>query len=176
MNVLRAAAVFAAIAVAANVLTVAAAPWLINAVVMHRIAQAAGGVNRALPAPRADARARAVVRPSPDLLYTACVYDVSEHALHITGPAPASYASVAGFAADTTNFFALNDAAIAPGPDGRRRFDVVLASAPVALPPGARLVVAPSSRGLILFRTLINSDAELPGLRALQAQQRCDPL
>jgi len=88
---------------------------------------------------------------------------------------PDSYASVAGFAADTTNFFALNDAAVAPGPDGRRRFDVVLASAPVAVPPGARLVVASSPRGLILFRTLITSDAELPALRALQAQQRCEP-
>jgi uncharacterized membrane protein len=176
MRLARAAAVFVLIAALANVLTVSAAPWLINAVVMHKIAQAAGGVNRALAAPRADAAARTVVRPSPDLLYTACVFDVSERALRISGPVPDSYASVAGFAADTSNFFALDDAAVAVGADGRKRFSVLLSAIPVPAPPGTRVVVAPSARGLILFRTLITSDTDLPRLREIQAQQKCEML
>ena len=166
-----------AIAAAANLATVMALPRLINAVVLHRMAQLAGGANRALPAPRADASARAVVRPSPDLLYTVCVFDVSERPLHIAAPVQDSYVSVSGFAADTDNFFAINDAELAPGPDGVKRFDLVVAG-PGALDaaPGARVITAPSARGLILFRSLITRDSELPRLREFQARQECAPL
>lgn len=178
MNLPRALALFVVAALLSNLATVAALPWLINAYVVHRIAHQAGGYNRALPAPRADASARTVVRPSPDLLYTACAFDVGERPLRITAPVPDSYVSIAGFAADTSNFFAVNDAAIAPGPDGTRAFDLVLARPGAAnLPPGARVVIAPSDRGLVLFRSLIPRDADLPRLqREFQAQQRCEPL
>ena len=71
---------------AANVATVAALPWLINAFVLHKLERLASGPNRALHAPRADANARTVVRPSPDLLYTVYVFDVSERPLRITAP------------------------------------------------------------------------------------------
>lgn len=176
---LRAILLLAGIAAAANVLTVLVAPRAIHALVAHRIAARAAadglaGVNRALPAPRADADSRTVVRPSPDLLYTACLFDVSQRPLHITGPIPHSYASLSGFAANTDNFFALSDAEVKGEP---RRFNVVLAlQPPTGVPPGARLVIAPSARGLILFRTLIPDEASLPALRVLQREQRCEPL
>ena len=175
MSLARKLALFLAIAAAANLATVAALPRLINAVVLHRMAQLAGGPNRAMPAPRADASARAVVRPSPDLLYTVCVFDVSERPLRITAPVQDSYVSVSGFAADTDNFFAINDAALEPGPDGVKRFDLVVAKAgATGLPAGARVITAPSDRGLILFRTLITRDADLPRLqRDFQARQEC---
>ncbi|HUS25246.1 MAG TPA: DUF1254 domain-containing protein [Candidatus Binatia bacterium] len=179
-------AMLACIAAASNVLAVLAAPRLIHALVTHRITTqalaASGGAQSrtgdiAVHAPRADASARTVVRPSPDLLYTACVFDVSRRPLHITGPVPDSYASLSGFAANTDNFFALNDAAVTADASGRRRFDVVLARAPLAqLPPGARLVLSPTARGLVLFRTLIPDEATLPALLALQQQQACEPL
>jgi uncharacterized membrane protein len=150
-------------------------PQLVNRFVMHKIA-ARGGVNVALPAPRADGSARTVVRPSPDMLYTACVFDVSAQPLHLTAPVQDSYVSVAGFAADTSNFFAVNDGTLAPGPDGKKNFDLVIARAAVAVPQGARLIVAPSDRGLILFRSLIPRDADLPRLLEYQLRQDCRPL
>jgi uncharacterized membrane protein len=178
MKIVRGLAVFLAIAAATNVATVAALPWLINAFVMHKIAEQAGGTNVALHAPRPDAAARGVVRPSPDMLYTACVFDVSERPLHVTGPVPDGYASASGFAADTSNFFALNDAAVLPGADGRKRLDVIVARAiPADVPPGTHVVIAPSDRGLILFRTLIADEATLAQLRGeIQARQECSPL
>lgn len=178
MNALKKLALFVAIASAANVATVAALPWLINSYVLHRLAAIAGGPNRALHAPRADARARAVVRPSPDLLYTACVFDVSERPLRITAPVQDSYVSVSGFAADTSNFFALNDSQVPSAPGGRKRFDLVIAGAGAAdVPAGARAVIAPSPRGLILFRSLITRDADLARLqRDYQSHQQCAPL
>lgn len=165
---------FIAIAAAANLATVIALPWVINAIVLHKVA-GLGGENVALPAPRATADARTVVRPSPDLLYTACVFDLSHGPLHITAPVQDSYVSVAGFAADTRNFFAVNDSQLAPVADGAKRFDLVIArDESVAVPGGARRIVSPSTRGLILFRSLISREEDLPRLREFQLQQKCE--
>lgn len=178
MNLARKLALFLAIAATANLAAVMTLPRLINVLVLHRMEQLAGGVNRALPAPRADASARAVVRPSPDLLYTVCVFDVSTRPLRITAPVQDSYVSVSGFAADTDNFFAINDAELEPDADGVKRFDLVVARSGVAgLPAGARAITAPSDKGLILFRSLITRDADVPGLqREFQARQRCESM
>jgi uncharacterized membrane protein len=177
MKVLRAALVFVAIAAIVNVSIVAALPWLINRYVSHKIVTMSGGENIALAAPRADAGSRTVVRPSPDLLYTSCVFDVSGHSLRITAPVQESYVSVAGFAADTSVFFSLNDAQLQPDETGVKRFDLLLvrrgASHPVT---NARVIEAPSDRGLILFRSLITDDADVPRLRSeFQLRQKCEP-
>jgi uncharacterized membrane protein len=175
MSVARKAAVFLAVAAVAHLATVATLPQLINRYVLGRLAAQAGGYNIAVAAPRADATARWVVRPSPDLLYTICVFDVSQQPLRVTAPVQGSYVSVSGFDMDTNNFFAINDAELAPGPDGSKRFDLLVAraGAPDA-PPGA--IAAPSARGLILFRSLITDEAQLEELqRTYQAHQRCTP-
>ena len=199
---LRKLALFLALALAFNLLTVAALPRLINALVMHRMVKlataeadntssgdaalpgaeqrraailASGGYNVALPARRADASARTVVRPSPDLLYTVCVFDLSKGDLQISAPVPDSYASVSGFAADSSNFFAVNDRTATISKDGRKRFELLLTrrAAPAAA-TGTQVVVSPSDRGLVLFRTLITDDSALPGLQAgFQSQQHC---
>lgn len=176
MNVLRKALLFVAIAALSNLSAVLVLPRAINALVLHQIAARVGD-NTALLAPRPDASARKIVRPSPDLLYTACAFDVSGHPLHVTGPLPEGYASVSGFASDTRNFFSVNDRQVQRLADGSRRFDIVIATAVVPLAdPSAQLVIAPSSRGLVLFRTLIPRDADLPALLDIQAAQRCEPL
>lgn len=184
-----------------NLLTVLAVPTAVNTLVRHRIISRAveeaakpdprpvvqarkaeilahRGVNIALPAPRADATARTVVRPSPDLLYTACAFDLSEGPLLITARVPDSYLSISGFAANSSNFFAVNDRDAIRDADGQRQLEVVLSrSADVRVPDGARLVIAPDDRGLVLFRTLIVDEAALPELQArYQATQRCTPL
>ncbi len=184
-----------------NLLTVLALPTAISHLVMHRIAAkgvegasvpdtrpeaqrrkaeiiARKGINVALPAPRVDASARTVVRPSPDLLYTACVFDLSKGALHITAPVQQGYVSVSGFAADSSNFFAINDRDAMVDAEGRKHLDLLLTrDARQAAPAGARVLLSPSTRGLILFRSLIPNEAELPQLQAdFQARQRCQPL
>lgn len=179
-----------------NLLTVLLLPTVINQVVLHRIVEqglrtaaetvsahgaailARGAVNIALPAQRADASARTVVRPSPDLLYTACVFDLSHGPLLIEAPVPESYLSVSGFAADSSNFFARNDHSAVTTADGSRWLRLVLfrdGQPPVAA--DMPWVQAPSTRGLVLFRLLIDRDEALPRLRSqYQAQQRCQPL
>ncbi|MDO9452032.1 MAG: DUF1254 domain-containing protein [Stagnimonas sp.] len=184
-----------------NVLTVLVLPTAVNHLVLRRIVEqsmveaakpdarpeaqrrkaeviARGATNVALPAPRADASARTVVRPSPDLLYTACVFDLGKGPLHITAPVQDGYVSVSGFSADSSNFFAVNDRNTPVAADGRKRFDLLLTNGePVTAPEGARVIVSPSTRGLVLFRSLIPDEAALPQLIAdYQVNQRCDPL
>lgn len=168
--------VFVAVAAGAHVATVALLPRIISEVVMHKAA-AEGGLNHALHPKRPDASARRIVRPSPDLLYSACAFDLSAGPLHVTAPVPESYASISGFDDNTNNFFAINDSQVAAGPDGVKRLDVVIARETFPMDrPGAKLVIAPTMRGLVLFRTLIQKEEDLPRLLELQAAQRCEPL
>lgn len=137
------------------------------------------GINVALPAPRADARNQRVVRQSPDLVYTVCVFDVSEHPLHVSGPVQDTYVSLSGFAANTDNFFVINDRQIDTGADGSRRFNVVIrgpASGDRRLPPGARVIDAPTDRGMLLFRSLVPSEDALEAIYQFQARQKCSPV
>ncbi len=182
-----------------NTLAVLALPHAVNAFVMQRIVKQAlaeaaipsdeplvqahkqlilerGGINVALPAKRADANARTVVRPSPDLLYTACVFDLSKGPLHVTAPVPDSYLSISGFAADTSNFFAINDRDVAASGDSPRGLDVWLSHAPGAAPSGSLPIQAPTQRGLVLFRLLVQDRAADPALLALRAEQSCEPV
>ncbi len=184
-----------------NVLAVLALPTVVNHLVLRRIVAqgmveaakpdarpeaqrrkaeviAREATNVALPAPRADANARTVVRPSPDLLYTACVFDLSQGPLHITAPVQDGYVSVSGFSADSSNFFAVNDRNTPVAADGRKRFDLLLTrDVSVTAPEGTRVIVSPSTRGLVLFRSLIPDEAALPQLMAdYQVNQHCDPL
>lgn len=194
--------VAAVVAAVVNLATVWALPWLVNQVVLHRIterimqkAQAQGdssdpllrtfarqalarqGRNVAVHVPPITAASRAVVRPSPDLLYTACVFDVSQRPLHIHAVAADGYVSVSAFGSDTSNFF-VRDVTAGSG-EMPRTLDVVLVHGrtPATLPRGAVVVRAPDARGLVLFRTLITDPARIQHLRqSVQLQQSCNPV
>ncbi len=157
------------LAVAVHVAAVYAVPRYIMAKAMDRLGSYVG-VNRALPAPRASAASRTVVRPSPDLLYTLCVYDLSQRPLRVTAHAlPESYWSVSLYAANTDNYFVLNDRATKA-----RELDFIVATRGQRA-EGARVVRSPSTRGIVLFRMLIEHDADLPKLRALRLGINCAP-
>ena len=60
----------------------------------------------------ADENARAIVRPSPDLLYAGCAFDLADGPLRIQATVPRdTYWSLSMFAANTDNFFVVNDRA-----------------------------------------------------------------
>lgn len=161
------------VAVVAHVLTV----WLVPRVVMRIATQtmaAREGFNRAVFPPRADENARTIVRPSPDLLYAGCAFDVATTPLRIQAVIPKdSYWSLSMFAANTDNFFVVNDRKAASG-----TVDLVLAAsgAKVALPPGVTLIEAPSTRGIVLTRTLIASADRLGELDEARRRFTCAPL
>ena len=162
------------VAVVAHVLTV----WLLPRVVMRVATNAMAereGFNHAVFPPRADETARTVVRPSPDLLYAGCAFDVASGPVRIRAVVPKdTYWSLSMFAANTDNFFVVNDRAAATG-----EIDLVLAArgTKVAPPLGAStLVEAPSERGIVLTRTLIAREDRLAELDEARRRFTCAPL
>jgi uncharacterized membrane protein len=117
-------------------------------------------------APPATHERRTIVRPSPDLLYSLCLYDVSKYPLRLTAVIPDNYWSISGFAMNTDNFFAINDKQAKSNP-----IAVVLIQKDMTYqdPTGkAHVIVAPTDRGIILIRTVITSKADLPRLTEVQ--------
>ena len=148
-------------------------PRVIMAGAMRKIT-ARAGLNHMIHQPRPTAAARGVVRPSPDLLYSVCVYDLKAAggAVRIRAYGmPASYWSVSAFDANTNNFYVINDRKAVGG-----AVDLVLTAKGATPPAGPIAVVSPTRRGIILVRTLIDDDAHLPALDAARRLAKCEPL
>jgi uncharacterized membrane protein len=123
---------------------------------------------------RPTSESRAIVRPSPDLLYSACPYDLAKAngALRVQATVPpGTYWSVSAFDAQTNNFYVRNDRQT---PSGAVDFLII---APGAYIQNNRLpvVVSPSNRGLVLFRTLINDEARLADIDNARRRASCAP-
>jgi uncharacterized membrane protein len=113
-----------------------------------------------------------VRRSSPDLVYSACVFDLTDGPLHITAPAPESYMSVSFFASNTDNFWVKNDRHV----DGT--FDVVLAGPGTTTPDidGAELVRSPTMTGGVIFRYFAGDGRRLEEIESLRQQISIRPL
>jgi len=160
-------------AVAVHLLAV----WALPRVIMWRL-MSSGGMQAQtgvfLP-PMTDASQRRVVMPSPDLLYAACVIDASTQPVRVRAdPQWSSYWSIALYAANSDNFFVINDRQAAGKP-----VDLVIhapAATPPALPAGTQAVAAPTDRVLLLMRLLVaDYGAQRTALEAARRSLRCDP-
>lgn len=138
---------------------------------------------------RPDANARVIVRPSPDLLYATCPYDLSKGPLRVTASVPqATYWSVSAFDSVTDNFFVRNDqtsgevpqsANLPASPLAGKTIEILVLRHGQTLPqPGnvfeSVILFSPSDRGLILFRTVIDDDRHVPALEAVLRQAHCE--
>ena len=135
------------VAVITHLGTVLAAPYVLMDAAMDRISRQGKIVNRWSHPPRTSEKSRNVVRPSPDLAYSACVYDLKDGPVHVVVSAWDDYMSVSMFQHNSDNFFVINDR---QAPEG---VDLMLIEQDAAHPPGAtRVVESPSRRGIILQR------------------------
>ena len=142
---------------------VTALPRLVMRAAMARLQSAA--VNEFAHPPLATAAARGIVRPSPDLAYSSLVFDVSVHPLAVTVPLTAPYTSLSGFAANTDNFFVINDLTA-----GAPEIAVIVVgpSTPRGGLSGARIVESPSERGVLLVRRVVPSAAAFAEIDAVR--------
>ncbi len=158
------------VAVVVHLATVIVIPYdIMNDTMTKKFTYPANVVLHAAPKTAAD---REVVRPSPDLLYSICLYDVSKYPLRFTALVPDSYWSVSGFASNTDNFFAINGQQIKSNPA-----EVLLVGKDMSYEDvdvgNAEVMVAPSDKGIVLFRVLIASADELDELMKVQKQASC---
>ena len=166
-----------AIAAAVHVASVTALPHLIMLRVFAALARD-GGFNTMHHGARATARSRLIVRPSPDLLYSTCPYDLDAAGGRLAIRAhgmPDTYWSVSLFDANTNNFFVLNDAHA----QGNVDIALVAPDAPIAAERqgadgGALRVVSPTRRGVVLIRTLINQETHLADIDAARRRATCE--
>ncbi|MBS45596.1 MAG: hypothetical protein CMH83_20980 [Nocardioides sp.] len=166
-----AALVVAVVALVAHVGTVVASPRVVMAVAEKRLADQAGGRNTWLHAPRATPQNQQVVRTSPDLAYSACVWDLSDGPARITLPGWDEYFSLSLYQARTDNFFVASDRT---SPDG---VDILLATeqqaAATTAPDDVQLVVAPSTTGVALLRYLAPTPAAFVAVDRVRREARC---
>ncbi len=160
----------AAIAVATHGVTIAAAPYVLMNVAMKRISRGGERVNQWVHAPRTSEKSRTVVRPSPDLAYSSCIYDLSRGPVHVTAAAWDDYMSVSVFAANSDNVFVINDR------EAPRGTDLLIFKDGQAIPAGnaARKVLSPSTRGIVLERRLTPTAESFVKAAAARANDRCE--
>jgi uncharacterized membrane protein len=119
------------------------------------------------------AKSRQIVMPSPDLVYSSCVYDLGKGSLRMQGDLPPAghYWSLSLYAHNTDNYFVLNDREL---PD--RRFDVTLYPPTSARIGESRsMVKSPSRTGIALIRMIQRREDDLAMIQASQQSTTCKP-
>lgn len=141
--------------------------WGVPRLIMYQVMSGSAAkemnmLNNAAFPPAVDASSRRVVMPSPDMLYSVCVFDVSKGPVRVTAsPGLKTYWSIALYGANSDNFFVVNDREM-----GDAAVDLWLVSrgpnaADPTVPNGSKVVVTPSEKGFLLMRVLTgNYEAE----------------
>ena len=164
-----------ALAAALHLLIVWMTPIVIMQIVMARFTKQAG-VNHVLAQPLPTDKSRAVVTPSPDLLYGLCVFDVSDGPIHVSIKPPKTYWSLSLFDTNTDNVFTLNAAAL----QGDTAAVVIGSAASAAIAKAKFASVpffeVPHAKGVMLARVLVLDRNEMADALAAQSSVRCDSL
>jgi uncharacterized membrane protein len=148
--------------------TLVAAPKVIMGIAVKRLA-AAGGLNHMLHAPLRGPGRATVVRPSPDLAYSSCPFDLSRGPLRIEiAPVPAPYWSLSVFDHRTDVAFVRNNRDSDGGP-----IRVVLAREGQEVPAGVEAVRLAGDRGVALLRILVEDRARFAPLDRARRASTC---
>lgn len=166
------AVLFAAAAIAGHIGLVLVVPHFLMNVAMGRISQDGQVVNRFVFLPRTTQESRGVVRPSPDLAYATCAFDLSNGPLLIeAAPSPnQGYVSLSVFAANTDNIAVFDTG---QNPQGIR---FVLARAGQSTPAGEKVVIAPSDQGIVLDRRLAPNADLFAAADQARRGDKCEPI
>ena len=146
-------------------------PRLLMGFATKRVAKGAG-YNTLFAAPLATDKARAVVRPSPDLAYSSCPFDLSNGPVLVdVEPVPSPYWSLSVFDARTDVAFVRNNIEA----DGQPiRVAIAMAGQPV--PDGMQAVRVKGSSGIALVRILVQDRGQFAPIDAARRKSSCKPL
>lgn len=170
-TVILVALVWIAAFVAGHLAVVSAYPVVIMDAAMKRLTSTGAAVNAWGHGKPADGTSRKIVRPSPDLANSRCVFDLSTGPIRIRAAPGDDYVSVSLYAANSDNFFVVNDR---NAPDG---IDIILYEKGTPRPSGAALIVeSPSRRGIALERRLAATPQMFERAAAARANDVCEPL
>ena len=145
-----------------------AAPFALMRAAMSRLG-ASGRVNHFSHGAPTRAESQFVVRPSPDLLYSTCVFDRSSGPVLVDVPAiPDHYWSVSVFDART------DVAAVRSDRDtGGAPARLALVAPGATAPAGYEAIPLEHARGIALIRILVSGDADYRAVDPLRQLASC---
>lgn len=149
------------------------ATLLVTPFALMRAAAAKAGaglpVNQFRHAPMTTAANQTIVRPSPDLAYSLCVFDVSVSPVLVrVEPVPGRYWSVSIFDARTDVAAVRSDR----DTDGKAAMLAILRDGQTA-PPGYEPVRVDYDRGLVLIRVLLADKGDFDQVDARRGLSSC---
>ena len=148
--------------------TVAHTPGFLMMAATKRIA-ALGQWNAMSFGPLATDQSRAIVRPSPDLAYASCPFDVSKGPVVVEAlPVPAQYWSLSVFDDQTNVAFVRNNRQSAGQP-----IRVAIVKPGVAAPAGYEPVPVTGDRGIALIRILVADRAQFAPIDQARRLSNC---
>lgn len=144
-------------------------PRMLMTLASRRISGVAG-YNKLFQAPLPTAASRAIVRPSPDLAYSSCPFDLSKGPLLIdVAPAPALYWSLAVFDPRTDVAFVRNN--LQAG--GKSMRVALIGDSGGQAPAGYEPVRIKGNSGIALVRILVDDRARFPQIDAARRTSSC---
>ncbi|MGD9966289.1 MAG: DUF1254 domain-containing protein [Hyphomonadaceae bacterium] len=154
------------VAIIAHIATIHAVPRMLMHVAIERIGERGANVWRM--SDRVTAASRQIVRPSPDFAYSACAFDLSAGPVVITASPWQSYWSLSLYAANSDNFFVIDDR------EARAGAEITLVQRGRTHADGAAMVVeSPSTRGIALIRRLAPTPGAYEAAKAVAAADVC---
>lgn len=138
-----------AVAVLAHFAFIHAVPRVLMHVALDRVSGGGARYNAWTVADRVTPASRIIVRPSPDFAYSVCAYDLSDGPARITATPYDAYWSLSLYAANSDNYFVIDDR------EARSGAEITLVR-DGSRPPenAARVVESPTQRGIALIRRL----------------------
>lgn len=128
-----------------------------------------GGINQMTHAPMATAQARTIVRPSPDLAYSSCPFDLGKGAVTVTVmPVAAPYWSLSVYDNRTNAVFVRNDREVRGEP-----VRIAIARQGQTIPAGYVPVWVDGNRGVALLRILVPNAGAFPAIDAARRTASC---
>lgn len=149
-------------------------PGFVMTRAMDQIEMDGTPVNTARHAPPVTEESRSVVRPSPDIMYSICLFDLSGGPLMIQSrwPDRGAYASISLFDAQTNNFLTVSDSS----QPGRTVLWLLGPDSETAVAPdGVTAVQSPTMRGVVLYRRILDASASLASADAERQSFLCTP-
>ncbi|WP_420434132.1 DUF1254 domain-containing protein [Hyphobacterium sp.] len=161
---IRLIAAFLIVAASVHTATVWYLPRLAMNTAMSRLENLGGQANTWLHVPPTDETSRRVVRPSPDLLYSVCLLDLSDGPVRLRAADWGNYTSLSLFSGNTDNVFARNE------DEAGGDIEITVADG-----PGAEVDLG-SASGIALIRRLAPDDTRIEAADAVRrSRDMCEP-
>lgn len=157
----------AGVAVATHFAAVYAMPRLAMHKAMATIGRDGARLHQWIHTRRTSPQARTIVRPSPDLAYSVCVFDLSRGDVRLRVHPSPGYWSLSLYAADSDNVGVWNDETEPQG------VDVVLTRERTPDAGGGSAFAFPTARGIAVVRRLAQTDAAWATVAAAREHDLC---